>query len=319
MLGSEDRLPTDFGHRPVMVRQTLEFLRPMPGAVIVDATAGLGGHASAVLGHVLPGGRVIALDRDGEALEAARKRLSDFAPAVTFVQEDFRNLPSVLERLGIRRVDGLLADLGISSMHVDRADRGFSFSKDGPLDMRMDATQPLCASILVNSWSVDELTDLLWQLGEERFAGRIARRIAQVRDQREIATTLELAEIVRQAIPPHARFGRIHPATRTFQAIRMAVNDELGSLSALLGSLHEVLNARGRAVFISFHSLEDRLVKRTFADGKRHQVWTVLTKKPLRADDEEVDANPRARSAKLRAVERSPMEEERPFDPCDCP
>ncbi len=300
--------PSPVEHEPVMIEQVKELLDPSPGDVIVDATLGAGGHALAILPRILPGGRLIAFDRDTDALSIARGRLAQFESAVTFVHEDFRDLRAGLENLGIRRVDGLIADLGISSMHVDRPERGFSFSKEGPLDMRMDQSQRLSAHTLVNTWSIEDLTEILGALGEERFAGRIARRIVQARDQQEIQTTAELSELVRQAVPAQARYGRIHPATRTFQAIRMAVNDELGALGSLLGSLHEVLNAQARAVVISFHSLEDRMVKRTFAQGKRHDIWTVLTKKPLRASDEEVERNPRSRSAKLRAVQRSAMQ-----------
>ncbi len=300
-------------HRPVLVQETLNFLQPRPGAVIVDATVGLGGHSLAILPHLIPHGRLIALDRDERALELARKRLVEFDELVTFIHDDFRNLPLVLENLGIRQIDGVIADLGMSSMQVDSAERGFSFAKSGPLDMRMDQSQPLSAGSLVNTWSAEELQDIIGRLGEERFAGRIARRIAQARDKSEIRTTAELAEIIRLAVPPQARYGRIHPATRTFQALRMAVNDEVGALEQFLGSLHGLLRAGGRAVLISFHSLEDRPVKQTFAEGKRHGIWTVLTKKPCYASEQEISENPRARSAKLRAVERGPNASEGPF------
>ena len=294
-------------HKPVLVREVLEYLAPRPGAVIVDATAGSGGHSASILPRLLPGGRLIAVDRDPNALALARRRLAPFGDQVTFVQGDFRTLQTILEDLGLQRVDGILADLGVSSLQLDNAERGFSFSKPGPLDMRMDPSQPLTARLMVNEWSAEDLAQVFRTLGEERLASRIARRIAQARERQEINDTDELARIVAQAYPAPARFGRIHPATRTFQALRMAVNDELGALTALLGSLEGLLNTNGRAVVISFHSLEDRLVKHTYLSGKRHDIWTVLTKKPVRPSPEEVADNPRARSAKLRAVERRPL------------
>jgi len=293
-------------HQPVMGAEVLHALRPRPGAVIVDATVGTGGHSLMILPHLLPDGRLVAIDRDRESLDLARKRLAEFAPQVTFIREDYRHLAAILRDLGIVRVDGLLLDLGMSSLQVDRAERGFSFSKEGPLDMRMDTGQEETAEAIVNESTADELAAILEALGEERYAQRIARRIAQERRAHPILTTTQLARVVTEAVPPGARHGRLHPATRTFQALRMAVNDELGALDTLLGRLGELLNPGGRAVVLTFHSLEDRLVKRAFMEGMRGQRWMVLTKKPVRPSATEVADNPRARSAKLRAIERQP-------------
>ena len=291
-------------HRPVMVEAVLRYLQPHPGATIVDGTVGTGGHSLALLTPLLPNGRLIAIDRDQVSLGMARERLREFEPHVTFIHENYRNLPTVLKRLDMTRVDGLLLDLGMSSAQVDRAERGFSFSKEGPLDMRMDETQATTAETLIKQLTVEELTQLLQTLGEERFARRIAHRIVQARRVRLMTTTSQLADIITEAVPPAARHGRLHPATRAFQALRMAVNDELGALDEFLGYLPDLLAAGARAVIISFHSLEDRLVKRAFAQGARSGTWRLLTPKPLRPTEDEVKDNPRARSAKLRAVEK---------------
>lgn len=292
-------------HQPVMVEEVLDLLRPRVGAVIVDATVGTGGHSLALLPRLLPDGQLIAIDRDPEALELARGRLAEFQPLVHLEHDNYRNLESLLLRLGCAHVDGLLLDLGVLSLHLDRADRGFSFSHEGPLDMRMDQEQGATAEALVNALPADELADVLERLGEERFARRIAQRIVQERSTHRMTTTKQLASAVVRALPTGARHGRVHAATRTFQALRMAVNDELGALEALLAQLPTLLGPGGRAVILTFHSLEDRLVKRTFLEGQAQGFWTVLTKKPLRPSDNEVARNPRARSAKLRAVERT--------------
>ena len=292
-------------HQPVMVEAVLDLLHPRAGAVIVDATVGTGGHSLALLPRLLPNGRLIAIDRDPEALDLARARLAEFQPLVHLECDNYRNLEPLLLRLGCPQVDGILVDLGVSGLHLDRADRGFSFSHEGPLDMRMDPTQGATAETLVNSLPADELAHLLETLGEERFARRIAQRIVQERSTHRMTTTKQLAQAVIRALPAGARHGRVHAATRTFQALRMAVNDELGALEALLAQLPALLGPGGRAVILTFHSLEDRLVKRTFLEGQAQGLWTVLTKKPLRPSDDEVARNPRARSAKLRAVERT--------------
>ena len=292
-------------HQPVMAAEVCRHLRPSAGSVIVDGTAGTGGHSLMILPHLLPTGRLIAVDRDPDALALARTRLAEFDPHVTYLHGNYRDLPALLAPLGMTRIDGLLLDLGMSSLQVDCAERGFSFAKDGPLDMRMDPTQEATAETLVNALSAEELALMLQTLGEERFARRIARRILEARREAPITTTAQLARVVAGAVPPGARHGRLHPATRTFQALRMAVNDELGALEALLQALGGLLAPGGRAVILAFHSLEDRPVKHAFLEGGRAGSWTVLTKKPVCPSEEEVSRNPRARSAKLRAIERS--------------
>ena len=292
-------------HQPVMGPEALHYLRPTAGSIIVDGTVGTGGHSLMILPHLLPSGRVIAVDRDQESLELARTRLTEFEPHVTFLHGNYRDLPALLAPFGIARVDGILLDLGMSSPQVDRAERGFSFSREGPLDMRMDAAQEATAETLVNTLSAEDLALMLETLGEERFARRIARRIVEERRARPITTTTQLSRVITGAVPPGARHGRLHPATRTFQALRLAVNDELGALAAFLQELVGLLTPGGRAVILSYHSLEDRLVKHAFAEGARAGTWTVLTKKPACPSEEEVSRNPRARSAKLRAIERS--------------
>jgi len=287
-----------------LVEAVLHYLKPSPGNVIIDGTVGTGGHSLAILPRLLPAGRLVAVDRDPEALTISRQRLAEFAPLVTYHHGDYRDLIALLERLTLPRVDGVLLDLGMSSLQVNHPERGFSFSKEGPLDMRMDPEQAVTAEAIVNEASADELTWIIETFGEERFARRIVQRIVQERRRHPVTTTTQLARLIAQAMPSRAPHGRIHPATRTFQALRIAVNDELGALHDVLSSLSRVLSAEGRAVILTYHSLEDRLVKRAFADGKQRGVWALLTKKPVRPTIGEVVQNPRARSCKLRAVER---------------
>ena len=295
--------PRPTWHQPVMGAEALHYLAPRPGAVIVDGTVGTGGHSLMLLPHLLPDGRLVAVDRDGEALQLAKTRLAEFEPQVTFVHANYRHLPGILKRLGLTTIDGLLLDLGMSSVQVDDAERGFSFSHEGPLDMRMDREDDATAGALVNALPADDLAMMFEALGEERFSRRIAQRIVEARRMRPIDTTVELAGIIAGAVPPGARHGRLHPATRAFQALRMAVNDELGALQELLEQLPAILAPGARAVLLTFHSLEDRLVKRAFVDGSLDGRWSLLTKKPLRPSADEVARNPRARSAKLRAIE----------------
>lgn len=291
-------------HQPVLVSDVVALLAPRPNTVVVDGTVGGGGHSLAILPHLMPGGRLIAIDRDAQALEVASGRLTEFSPAIQFVHDEFRHLPSILSQAGVARVHGIVADLGISSFHVDQPDRGFSFASEGPLDMRMDRDQTTTAAQLLRRLSERDLAHLLETYGEERYARRIARGIIEARHSRPIETTTALAHLVRQAVPPAARTGRIHPATRTFLALRIVVNDELSSLQALLDVLPDVLVPGGRAVVISFHSLEDRLIKQAFRRGAEEGALRLLTKKPVRPSEEETLRNPRSRSAKLRAVER---------------
>jgi len=264
----------------------------------VDATVGTGGHAEAILERILPGGRLVGLDRDPEALAVARRRLERFGEAVQLVQANFADLHYVLRALGIARVQGVLMDLGVSGLQLAAPHRGFSFRLAGPLDMRMDPASPVTAADLVNRLSEKELAELLRRYGEEPFAPRIAREIVR---RRPLSTTQELREAILRAVPRRAWPRRVDVATRTFQALRIAVNRELEALEQALPQAAEVLDPGGRLVVISFHSLEDRIVKHTL---RRAKSLRVLTPKPIRPSPEEVRRNPHARSARLRAAER---------------
>jgi 16S rRNA (cytosine1402-N4)-methyltransferase len=291
-------------HISVMPNEVLAALDPQAGQVFVDATVGAGGHARLLAERVAPGGRLIGLDRDAAMLELARPRLAEL-PA-TLIQAPFSRLRQVLDDLGIAAVDGVLADLGFCSDQMDDAERGLSFTQAGPLDMRLDPTTGEPASALLRRLNERDLADLIYRYGEERFSRRIARRIVEVRRRAPLETTEELAELVRRCVPRPPRSSRrrpaIDPATRVFQALRIAVNDELGELESLLKQLPACVKPGGRAALISFHSLEDRLVKTAFRD---RSLWEVQTRKPVQAGEEEVQNNPRARSAKLRAARRS--------------
>lgn len=281
-------------HEPVLVAEALAFLAPGPGKLFVDATAGTGGHAEALLAR---GAAVVGVDRDPEALKVAQDRLSPFGDRVRLVHGDFRNLQDILTRLGVARADGFLFDLGVSSLQLDQPERGFSFQADGPLDMRMDPGGAVTADDLVNRLPERELARILWEYGEERHARRIAREVVRARP---IRTTGELARLVARLYPPGHH--RIHPATRTFQALRIAVNDELAALEAGLAAALSRLRPGGVVCAISFHSLEDRIVKRAFRQAALAGRLEVLTKKPIQPGPDEVARNPRARSAKLRAA-----------------
>ena len=286
-------------HVPVLPVETLTLLEPASGEVWVDATTGLGGHTRLLAERVFPNGRVIALDQDPAMLELARKSVPHGLPIV-WMHANFDQLNAVLAKTGGQKVDGLLADLGICSAQLDDPARGLSFHGGGPLDMRLDPRISESAADLVNRLSERDLADLIWRYGEERHSRRIAKRVVEERRREAFQTTERFAELVRRCVPRDPK-SRIDPATRTFQALRIAVNDELGALERLLTELPKVLKPGGRVAIISFHSLEDRLVKRAFQD---RAVWQPLTKKPVMAGDEEVRDNPRARSAKLRAARR---------------
>jgi len=294
-------------HWPVLPAEVLEFLAPVPGKTIVDATVGAGGHARLLAERLGPSGRLIGLDRDPAMLALARPRLEDYP--VTLVHANFDQLPRVLSELGINAVDGVLADLGVCSDQIDTPERGFSFQQPGSLDMRMDPQQGEPARALLRRLSERDLADLFWTYGEERYSRRIARKIVETRRRTRLETTEQLADLVRRCVPrPRGRRHAIDPATRVFQALRIAVNDELGALDRLLTALPDMVKPGGRAVVISFHSLEDRRVKQAFRDRQR---WETLTSKPVQPKAEEIRNNPRARSAKLRAARRLPEEEER--------
>ncbi|MFZ5864140.1 MAG: 16S rRNA (cytosine(1402)-N(4))-methyltransferase RsmH [Nitrospirota bacterium] len=305
-------------HHPVMVHEVVQWLACAPGRRMADLTVGLGGHAAAILDACAPDGLLVGLDRDEDALAIARTRLP--ADRARLHHADARALPDVLAREGWERVDGVLLDLGVSSLQLDTPERGFSFQADGPLDMRMNRRNPLTAAVIVNEWDEDALADLLREYGEERWAGRIAAAIARARDVRPLTGTKDLADLVVGALPAKFRAPHPHPATRTFQALRIAVNRELEDLAPTLEAARGCLTVGGRLVVLSFHSLEDRIVKQTFRRWEgacvcppglpvcgcgRVRRARVLTARPVVADPDEIERNPRARSAKLRAVERA--------------
>ncbi len=291
-------------HAPVMAREVVDFLRPRPGGVYVDGTLGLGGHAEAVLDAAAGQCRLIGLDWDEEAAALAEERLARFGSAVTVVRASCAELGPVLDNLGVRAVDGLLLDLGVSSLQLDDASRGFSFSKEGPLDMRMSRRTGRTAAELLADLDEGELERIFRQYGEEPRARAIARALGKLprRERLALGTTTAFAAFVARI----ARGGRLHPATRAFQGLRIAVNRELENLQKALRTADVYLAAPGgRIAVISFHSLEDRIVKNALRDGAKAGRWTVLTKKPLGPGDDERRANPRSRSAKLRAAERT--------------
>jgi 16S rRNA (cytosine1402-N4)-methyltransferase len=294
-------------HVPVLLKEVTEFLNVRPGGIYIDATLGFAGHSSEIVRRLGPQGRLIAFDRDPAAMELAtarleqvRQELGDASPQIELHSTEFS---SVTELIATGSIDGVLADFGVSSMQLDEAHRGFSFQADGPLDMRMNPRTGVTAEQVVNQTGEKELADLIYEFGEERRSRRIARAIVRARP---ITTTAQLAKVVSAAAPAMKEKGRhsLHPATRTFQALRIRVNRELEEIQALLESAPKLLKPGGRLVAISFHSLEDRLVKDAMRDGAKQGIWSVLTKKPVTADEEEQRRNPRSRSAKLRAAEK---------------
>ena len=308
----------DYGHKPVLLDECIEALAIRPDGIYVDGTLGRAGHSLEIVRR-LTTGRLIALDRDESALAAARIRLADYMDRVTLVHSNFSRLGEVLRGLGIDGADGMLFDLGVSSPQLDDAQRGFSYKQDAPLDMRMDTTAALTARELVNTASYEELRRILFEYGEERYAPAIARAICREREQMPIETTLQLADIIRSAMPGQALREKQHPAKRSFQAIRIAVNDELGELEPMLSAAEENLHPGGRLAVITFHSLEDRIVKRKLRElstgctcppefpvcvcGKKPKM-ELLTRKPIVSGEQELEENPRARSAKLRVARK---------------
>jgi 16S rRNA (cytosine1402-N4)-methyltransferase len=284
-------------HVSVMLREVIEFAAPQPGQVIVDGTLGAGGHANEIARRIGPDGLLIGLDHDPAMIEIAKPRI--VGSRIELIEANFAELREVLNELGVGRVDAVLMDLGVASDQIEDSARGFSFARSGTLDMRMNPRISEPASRLVNRLKAEDLADIFYRYGEERHSRRVARAIVDARRRKEIETTEELAEIVRRAMPRGKPWQRIDPATRVFQALRIAVNDELSSLEQALKSLPTCLKLGGRAVVISFHSLEDRLVKQAF---RQRETWESLTRKPLVPSEEEVERNPRSRSAKLRAA-----------------
>ncbi len=306
----------DFGHVPVLLQECLDGLRVREGGVYVDGTLGRAGHSLEILRR---GGKIIGIDRDLAAIDAAKERLSGFLDRVTLVHGNFCDLAAILRNLNAGLVDGMLFDLGVSSPQLDEARRGFSYMQDAPLDMRMDESAELDAKTVVNSWSREELTRILYEYGEERYAPQIARGIVRRREESPICSTGELVEIIRSAMPAAALREKQHPAKRTFQAVRIAVNGELDALPPMLEAAVDGLKPGGRLAVITFHSLEDRIVKQSMRAmavgctcppqfpvcvcGKKPKV-KLITRKPLTAGPSEINENPRSRSAKLRIAER---------------
>lgn len=313
----------EFEHQPVMAKETIEALHLKPRGIYVDCTLGGGGHTLKML-QTQPDCRVIGIDRDPYAIEAAKHRLAGFGTSVEFVRGNFRNLDQILDALNVDVVDGIVMDLGVSSPQLDQAERGFSYQHDARLDMRMDPTGQVSAYDLVNGLSKRELARIIKEYGEERWAARIAEFIDEYRRKQPIETTGQLVAIIKAAVPKKARIDGHHPAKRTFQALRIVVNDELGALAEALEKAVKRLRPQGRLCVITFHSLEDRIVKKLFhlfsnpctcppglpicSCGQR-QLVTVITRKPLTPSEAELAANPRARSAKLRVCERCSEED----------
>jgi len=289
-----------------MLGEVIEHLDLKPGKTIVDATLGTAGHAKAILERILPGGRLIGIDRDQASLAVASQRLSEFGSAYESVHGNFVDIDALLENLKVKKVDGVLFDLGISTFQLQDASRGFSFQSEGPLDMRMDQDSYVSAYDLVNNLNEEELSTLLWNFGEERWHNRIARLLVEEREKEPITTTTRLADIAARSVPARYRhrFYRIHPATRTFQAVRIAVNRELEVLDTAVNKAIALLEKEGRICVISFHSLEDRVIKFAFRKAQSVGLIDILTPKPLTPLASEVGANPASRSSKFRAAKR---------------
>ena len=287
-------------HIPVLAQEVLSWLDPQPNQDFIDATVGLGGHAALLLERTGPNGRLLAFDRDERNLAEAKQNLAAFGDRVVYVNDSYQALKQAAYDHGFSEVRGILMDLGFSSGHIEDAQRGFSFQRPGPLDMRYDQRGEVTAEMIVNSWTAQDLAHIFFVYGEERHAHKIAKAIVESRRRARITTTSELADLIVATIPRH---GKIHPATRVFQALRIAVNDELAELEQTLPQTRDVLQAGGRLAVISFHSLEDRIVKR-FLKAHADEDFNILTKRPVIATEEEQKQNPRSRSAKLRVAER---------------
>jgi len=309
----------EFAHIPVMLNECLEGLNIKADGTYVDGTVGGAGHSIEIVKRLSENGRLICVDKDEDALKAAGERLAPYKDRVTFIHDDYKNLVNELDSIGVGKVDGILLDLGVSSYQLDNAERGFSYMKDAPLDMRMDRSQRISAHEVVNGYTESELARILFDYGEEKLARQIARNIVRARSEKPIETTLELAKIVEDTYPAKTRWKFGHPAKRTFQAIRIEVNDELSSLGEAVTAMARRLEKGGRMAVITFHSLEDRIVKSAFKElslactcppdfpvcacGKVQEV-ELVNKKPITASEEELENNSRSQSAKLRVIEK---------------
>ena len=309
----------EFQHKSVLLQECIDALNIRPDGIYLDGTLGGAGHSSQIACRLTEGGRLIGVDRDRTALAAAKERLAPYADRVTLVHSNFAEIDAILDSLGIPAVDGMLFDLGVSSPQLDDASRGFSYMADAPLDMRMDKDDALTAGEVVNTWPQGELRRILYDYGEERYAPQIAAAICRAREKAPVETTLELVDIIRSAMPAQALREKQHPAKRSFQAIRIAVNDELGAVSRMMQAAVGRLNPGGRCAVISFHSLEDRIVKTAMAEAARgctcppefpvcvcgkKPLVKLVTRKPIVSGPAELEENPRARSAKLRVAEK---------------
>jgi 16S rRNA (cytosine1402-N4)-methyltransferase len=309
----------EFHHVSVLLNECIDGLNIKPDGVYVDCTMGGAGHSIEIVKKLSSEGLFIGFDQDINAINTAKERLSEYSDRVKFVHSNFENIKSELEKLGITKIDGVLADLGVSSHQLDEADRGFSYMQDAPLDMRMDVRSEFSAYDVVNNYSEDELNRIIKEYGEENWSRRIAKFIVEAREESPIQNTGELVEIIKKAIPKKARIDGPHPAKRTFQAIRIEVNNELGVITSLIRDVASIMNKGGRICIITFHSLEDRIVKNEFkylaidcicppelpmCQCDKEKEVKVITRKPILPSDEEVEVNPRSRSAKLRVAEK---------------
>lgn len=301
-------------HVPVLLKESIELLDPEPGEFFIDGTVGCGGHAIEILKRVEPKGKLLGIDWDEKLLKSAELKIRETFEKnsrdlfekdsrIILVHGNYAELPEILEEYNLSKADGLILDLGFSSEQLEKSGRGFSFQKDEPLDMRYDQREGMTAMDIVNKFSEKDLAEIFWKYGEEKFSRRIAEKILEERKKKLIKTAVELVEIIKKAVPRNYDKGRIHPATRVFQALRICVNQELENLETLLKNIGKIVKNKGRVVIISFHSLEDRLVKNYFRELKKQGKAVILTKKPVTAGREEILDNPRSRSAKLRAIQ----------------
>lgn len=293
-------------HIPVLINKVIEYLQPKAGEIFIDCTLGAGGHSEEILKRLEGTGKVYGIEVDDRNLEIAKSQLINYSN-VHFIRDNFENLENAGQKIAVENghIDGILFDLGLSSLHVDEAERGFSFSRSGPLDMRFDTRQPVTAAEIVNTYPLEELINIFKIYGEEKFSYRIASKIVEHRKHEKFETTSQLADFIYAIVPKSRYTQRIHPATRVFQALRIAANREIEALAQGLAAAVNVLSPGGRLVVISYHSLEDRLVKNFFKEQKAKNILTILTKKPVTANEEEIQANRRSRSAKLRAARKS--------------
>jgi len=288
-------------HQPVLLKEVLEYLDPKPNQNFVDATVGDGGHAGAILEKTMPNGKLVAIDRDSESIIRAKSSLSKFGSRVLFINDSFGNLSEIIKNSNIRTISGILFDFGMSSSQLENSERGFSFQKNEVLDMRFDIKHPIIAEDIINEYDAEELSEIFKKWGEEPYAFKIAVAIIEARRKSRIKTTKELVRIIEKVARRH---GKLHPATLIFQALRIEVNGELKEIERALGVIPEILNKNGKAAFISFHSLEDRLIKNWSRNLDKQGIIEILNQKPIIASAEELKANPRSRSAKLRAIKK---------------